>query len=117
MDIPVSMKLAGWITLTTPVAAIFTTTDTAVRFRSSKGAANSTYGLVRTKNTTLDATTLTNGMVHTYLWLRALTRDNTPFVGNLEIWVRKEASTVTFGNQNPLLFLDYLPGFMEVIYD
>lgn len=114
-DIPVNMKGDGWVDFSANMTAVYTTTDTAVRWRTSQEASNSTYTLHPTRNTTL--TQFLTGMVHGVMEYKTLTRIVTPIVGNLEVWARKEASTVTLGNQDVLLFMDYIPGFVEATYD
>lgn len=114
-DIPINMKQDGWLEFSADMTAIYTTTDTAVRWRTSQEGANSTYSLLPTRITTL--TQLVTGMVHALMEYKTLSRLGSAFVGNLELWSRKEASTVTLGNEDTLLFLDYIPGVVEAIYD
>jgi hypothetical protein len=114
-EFPLSMKRAGWINFLTPLAAVYTTTDTAVRWRTSQEATNSTYSLLRTRINTLTA--MIPAMVHGLIRYGLLTRFATAFVGNIELWARKEASTVAIGSEDTLTFLDYLPSHVEIVYD
>lgn len=114
-EFPVAMKRPGWIDFVTPLSVVYTTTDTAVRWRTSQETANTTYGLLRTRINTLTA--MVPAMVHAIVNYAMPSRLSSAFTGNIEFWARKEASTVEIGSQDTLTFLDYLPNHAEITYD